>query len=102
MDQKVKQRRFLKHLWLLHTLKKFIYSHLLRPGSEPDPDPVLDARIRIRPKRSGSDRIRIRNTAGYYKAKIKNKCSVYLQYVDPVHQWLEEPTVVLNKLTRTK
>jgi hypothetical protein len=33
MDQKVKQHRFLKYLWLLHTPKKLIQSHLLRPGS---------------------------------------------------------------------
>jgi hypothetical protein len=60
MDQKVENHRFLKYLWLLHTPKKLIQGHLLRPDPEPDPDPVPDVRIRIRPKRSGSDRIRIR------------------------------------------
>jgi hypothetical protein len=33
MDQKVKQHRFLKYLWLKHTPKKLIQSHLIRPGS---------------------------------------------------------------------
>jgi hypothetical protein len=33
MNQQVKQHRFLKYLWLLHTPKKLIQSHLLRPGS---------------------------------------------------------------------
>jgi hypothetical protein len=33
MNQTVKQHRFLKYLWLLHTPKKLIQSHLLRPGS---------------------------------------------------------------------
>jgi hypothetical protein len=42
MYQKVKQQRFLKYLWLLHTHKKLIKIHLLR-------------------QRSGSDRIQ--NTA---------------------------------------
>jgi hypothetical protein len=40
MDQKVKQHRFLMYLWLLHTPKKLIQNHLLRPGSDqkgPDP-----------------------------------------------------------------
>jgi hypothetical protein len=64
MDQKVLKHRFLKYLWLLHTLKKLIQSHLLRPGSGsgtgsgprlPDPDPTKNFRIR-------PDRIRIRNT----------------------------------------
>jgi hypothetical protein len=31
----------------------------------PEPDPVPNVRIRIQPKRSGSDRIRILNTAAY-------------------------------------
>jgi hypothetical protein len=46
MDQKVKQHRLLKYSWLLHAPKKFLQSHLLRPGSgsgsdprRPDPDP---------------------------------------------------------------
>jgi hypothetical protein len=50
MDQKVKQHRFLEYLWILHTPKKLIQTHLLRPGSgsgtgsgsgprRPDPDP---------------------------------------------------------------
>jgi hypothetical protein len=33
MDQKVKQQRFLKYLWILHIPKKLILGHLLRPGS---------------------------------------------------------------------
>jgi hypothetical protein len=33
MDQKVKQHWFLKYLWLLHTPKKLIQSHLSRSGS---------------------------------------------------------------------
>jgi hypothetical protein len=45
MDLKVKQHRFLKYLWLLHTPKQFIQSHLLRPGSgsgsdQKGPDPT--------------------------------------------------------------
>jgi hypothetical protein len=43
MDPKVKQHGFLKYLCLLDTLKKFIQSHLLRPGSGSDqkgPDPT--------------------------------------------------------------
>jgi hypothetical protein len=44
MDQKVEQYRFFKYLWLLHTPKKFIQSHLLRPGTGSGSD-----RIRIRP-----------------------------------------------------
>jgi hypothetical protein len=49
------KHRFLKYLWLLHTPKKLIQSHLLRPGSG-------SGSGRLWPKRSGSDRIRIRNT----------------------------------------
>jgi hypothetical protein len=54
MDQKVKQHRFLKYLWLLHKPKKLIQSHLLRPGSgsgprRPDPDPTKKVRIRPDP-----------------------------------------------------
>jgi hypothetical protein len=33
MSQKVKQERFLKYLWLLHTPKKLIWCYILRPGS---------------------------------------------------------------------
>jgi hypothetical protein len=43
MDQKVEKHRFLKYLWLLHTPKKFIQSHLLRLGSgsnQKGPDPT--------------------------------------------------------------
>jgi hypothetical protein len=32
IGQKVKELRFLKHLWILHTPKKFIQSHLLMAG----------------------------------------------------------------------
>jgi hypothetical protein len=35
LNQKVKQRVILKYLWLLHTPKKLIQGHLLRPGSGP-------------------------------------------------------------------
>jgi hypothetical protein len=56
MDQKVKQYRFFKHLWLLHTPKKLIQSHLLRPGAgygfglrRLDPDPTKEVRIRPDP-----------------------------------------------------
>jgi hypothetical protein len=56
MDQNVKQRRFLKYLWLFHTPKKLKHSHLLRPGSgsgsgprRPDPDPTKKVRIRPDP-----------------------------------------------------
>jgi hypothetical protein len=64
MDKKVKQHRFCKYLWLLHTPKKLICSHLLRPGSGSGPrrpDPT---------KRSGSDRIRIGNT-GYLGKMVR-------------------------------
>jgi hypothetical protein len=44
----LKKHRLPKFVWLLHTLKKLIKSHLLRQ----DLDPVLD--VRIRPKRSRS------------------------------------------------
>jgi hypothetical protein len=43
MNQKVKQQRFLKYLWLLNILKKLRYGHLLGPGSGSDqkgPDPT--------------------------------------------------------------
>jgi hypothetical protein len=60
-DQKVKQHRFRKYLWLLNTPKKFIQSHLLRPGSgsgsgprRPDPDPDPNKKVRIRPDPTGS------------------------------------------------
>jgi hypothetical protein len=55
MDKKIKQHRFLKYLWLLHTPKKLIQSHLLRSGSEFGsgsgsgprcPDPTKKVRIR--------------------------------------------------------
>jgi hypothetical protein len=51
--QKVKKHRFPKYLWLLHTLKKLIQSHLLRPGSgcgprRPDPDQTKKVQIRTR------------------------------------------------------
>jgi hypothetical protein len=54
LDQKVKQHRFLKYLWLLNTPKKCIQSHLLRPGSgsgprRSDPDPTKKVRIRPDP-----------------------------------------------------
>jgi hypothetical protein len=63
MNQKVKQYRFLKLIWLLNTPKKFIpvQSDVVTPGSGSGPrcpDPVPDVRIRIRQKRSGSDLIR--------------------------------------------
>jgi hypothetical protein len=55
MNQKVKQQRFLKYLWLLNILKKLRYGHLLGSGScsgsgprRPDPDPTKKVRIRIR------------------------------------------------------
>jgi hypothetical protein len=62
MNQKVKQQRFLKYLWLLNILKKLRYGHLLGPGSgscprRPDPDPTKKVRIRIG----------IRNTEKYPK-----------------------------------
>jgi hypothetical protein len=50
MNQKFKQQRFLKYLWLLNILKSEIWSFI---------------RARIRPKWFGSDRIRIRNTAPF-------------------------------------
>jgi hypothetical protein len=57
MNQKVKQQRFLKYLWLLNVLKKLTYGHLLGLGSgsgsgsgsgprRPDPDPTKKVRIR--------------------------------------------------------
>jgi hypothetical protein len=56
MNEKVKQHRFLKYLWLLHTPKKLIHSHLLRPGSG---------------SASGSDRIRIRNMLSSNRVKVQ-------------------------------
>jgi hypothetical protein len=54
MDQKVKQHRFLKYLWLLRTPKKLIQCHLLRPGSGSgsdqkgsDPDPQHSTQLNI-------------------------------------------------------
>jgi hypothetical protein len=42
MKQKIKQQRFLKYLWHLHTSKKLILGHLLRPDSGSDgKGPVL-------------------------------------------------------------
>jgi hypothetical protein len=57
INQKVKQQRFLKYLWLLLTPNKLILVHLLRPGSGSgprrlDPDP--------------SKKVQIRNTAILY------------------------------------
>jgi hypothetical protein len=54
MNQKVKQPRFLKYLWLLNILTKLRYGHLLGPGSgsgprRPDPDPTKKVRIRPDP-----------------------------------------------------
>jgi hypothetical protein len=51
MTQKVKKHRFLKFLWLLHTPKKFIKSHLLRLGSGSGPrrsDPYPTQKVEIR------------------------------------------------------
>jgi hypothetical protein len=33
MNQKIKQQRFLKYLWLLNILQKLRYGHFLGPGS---------------------------------------------------------------------
>jgi hypothetical protein len=55
MNQKVKQQVILQYLWILHTPKKLIKGHLLRPGPgsgtshrRPDPDPDPTKKVRIR------------------------------------------------------
>jgi hypothetical protein len=94
MNQKVKQQRFLKYLWLLNILKKFIYCNFLGPGSgsgsDPrHPDPTK--KVWIRPKRSGSDRIRIRNTA---VSKYNNYLLLLLAgfHVKAIFYWLLSAT----------
>jgi hypothetical protein len=65
MNQKFKQQSFLQYFMALRHAKKVEEGSFIK-GQEPDPDPFPDVRIRIsiriRPKRPGSDGIRVRST----------------------------------------
>jgi hypothetical protein len=67
MDQKVKQHRFLKYLWLLHTPKKLTQSYLLGPGSGSD---------RIR-NTGGSLLLELKGTKAFKKQGYKRQASVH-------------------------
>jgi hypothetical protein len=82
MDQKVKQHRFIKYLWLFHTPKKLMQSHLLRPGSgsgsgssprRPDPDPT-----------------------GYESATLQNTRQTMLLTLCPLHSGKKTHTLESN------